>query len=228
MGALYAAISGLNAEQTALNVVAENIANTNTVGYKSSSVRFAEALLQTLSAGSAPSATLGGTNPIQVAAGSAVNPAAVAVNMAQGSLQATGSNTDMAIQGAGFFVVKTPNGYAYTRAGNFHLDANGELVTAQGDPVLGWTAGEVQNGLLTPQNLGPLTIPIGTTLHATATSGATLTGNLNSTNTGTANAASTSYSVPMTLYDQAGNSINVTLVFSDPTAVSGTTSSGAA
>ncbi|MHB1610937.1 MAG: flagellar basal body protein, partial [Sulfobacillus sp.] len=78
-GSMYAAISGLNAEQVLLSTVSENIANVNTVGYKSSSAVFAQALQQTLSGASAPTATLGGINPEQVAAGGAVNVGAISV-----------------------------------------------------------------------------------------------------------------------------------------------------
>ncbi len=131
-GSMYASISGLNAEQALLSAVSENIANVNTVGYKASSVSFSQALQQTLAGASAPTATLGGINPQQVAAGGAVNVGAIGVNMGQGTLQTTGVNTNLAIQGNGMFIMNSSQGTTYTRAGNFSLDANGDLVNPSG------------------------------------------------------------------------------------------------
>lgn len=207
---LYAAVSGLNAEQTFMSVVAQNIANVNTVGYKAGSVSFAEALQQTTQGATAPTAVLGGTNPIQVTAGGAVNVEGNQINMAQGSLQSTGINTDLAIQGNGFFIVETPQGLAYTRAGNFSLDANGNLVDPAGDKVLGW-AGSTPG---TKATLTPLTVPENGSIAPKATAAGTLTGNLSQTSTGV--------SVPITVYNPVGTAESVTLTFS-PTATAGST-----
>lgn len=207
---LYAAVSGLNAEQTFMSVVAQNIANVNTVGYKAGAVSFAEALQQTTQGATAPTAALGGTNPIQVTAGGAVNVEGNQINMGQGTLQSTGVNTDLAIQGNGFFVVQTPQGLAYTRAGNFSLDANGNLVDPAGDKVLGWagaTAG-------TKATMTPLTVPQNGSIAPAATATGTLTGNLSQTSTGV--------SVPITVYNPVGAAESVTLTFS-PTATAGST-----
>ncbi|MBX5467156.1 MAG: flagellar hook protein FlgE [Firmicutes bacterium] len=214
---LYAAISGLNAEQQLLGVVSQNIANVNTVGYKASAVSFAEALQQTLQGAGAPTANQGGTNPEQVTAGGAVNVNAIDVNMGQGQIQSTGINTNLAIQGNGFFVVQMPQGNrAYTRAGDFTTDANGTLVDPEGHPVLGWMA---TNGTLPTENtanLAPIQIPQ-TLMPPAATTGVTVTGNLNA-----ADAAGTVESVPVTIYDSLGTAIPVTLTFTAPS--SGSTS----
>ena len=199
---LYAAVSGLNAEQTFMSVVSQNIANVNTVGYKSGSVSFAEALQQTTQGATAPTATLGGTNPIQVTAGGAVNVSGIQVDMGQGSLQSTGVNTDLAVQGNGFFIVQTPQGLAYTRAGNFSLDANGNLVNPSGNKVLGWTGATVG----TKASLVPLSVPLNGSIAPKATATGTLTGNLASTGQ--------SLSLPLTLYNTLGSQEPVTLNFS--------------
>ena len=100
---LFAGISGLRANQTMLDVTGNNIANANTVGYKSSSTTFQDTLSQMLTAASAPNTARGGTNPIQVGLG--VQVAGVRANFTQGSNQTTGRPTDLMIQGDGFFVV---------------------------------------------------------------------------------------------------------------------------
>ncbi|MCY0878382.1 MAG: flagellar hook protein FlgE [Firmicutes bacterium] len=211
-GSMYAAISGLNADQALLGIVAQNIANADTVGYKSSSMNFAEAMQQTLSGASAPTATSGGINPIQESAGGAVNVAGVQINTTEGTLQSTGINTNLAIQGAGYFIVRTPQGgLAYTRAGDFSLDANGNLVDPNGDLVLGWSAATVQANGQTAGNLVPLSVPPNLTEPATASTAITsISGNLDSQDK--------SDSIPVTLYDSQGNEVPVDITFTNPTA----------
>jgi flagellar hook protein FlgE len=130
---LFTAISGLGAHQKMLDVTANNIANVNTTGFKSSSTEFEDTLSQTLQGGGAPTATVGGTNPIQVGLGVAV--AGTQVNFTQGSNQATGVTSNMLINGDGFFVIEKNGQQLYTRAGNFSLDSAGNLVTPDGAMV---------------------------------------------------------------------------------------------
>lgn len=218
-GSLYAAVSGLNANQQMLGVVSQNVANVNTVGYKSSAISFAEAMQQTQAGAGAPTANQGGTNPIQYTAGGAVNVSGVQVNMSQGQIQSTGVNTNMAIQGSGFFVVQLPQGgRAYTRAGNFTLDGNGNLVDPFGDRVLGWMANS--QGVLPAQtkgNLVPVQVPQ-TPMPPTTSSNITLSGNLDSADAGQTDAAGnpTVEQVPVTVYDSLGAAIPVTLDFQVP------------
>jgi len=120
---LYSGLSGLNANALQLSLIGNNLANVNTPGYKSSTAAFQDLLSQTIAGGSAD----GSLNYLQVGLGTGV--AATDQNFSQGSLQATGVNTNVAIQGQGFFVVEGPDGTNYTRAGDFHIDANGNLVT---------------------------------------------------------------------------------------------------
>lgn len=133
---LYTAMGGISSATTQLSVISNNVANINTTGYKSSSVQFSDVYYSTLSYGSVSTADSGGTNPIQVGVG--VQTASVSTNFKTGSWYSTGSDTDLMINGSGFFSVQAPDGSPYyTRSGNFSIDANGNLVTANGYKVLG-------------------------------------------------------------------------------------------
>jgi flagellar hook protein FlgE len=134
---LFAGISGLRVNQTMLDVTGNNIANANTVGFKSSNTVFQDTLSQMLTAGSANSGGRGGINPIQVGLG--VQVAATNTNLTQGSNQTTGRPTDLMIEGDGFFVVQKGNQTSYTRAGAFGWDNTGTLVTPGGGRVQGYT-----------------------------------------------------------------------------------------
>lgn len=160
---MYSAISGMNAFQTELDVVGNNIANVDTTGYKASRTEFSDILSQTMAGASQPANTgPGGTNPEQVGLG--VNVASIYTPFTQGADQETGVNTDVALDGNGFFIVSpaattnaatatdtestvTPigtNPVYYTRAGDFSADASGDIVTPDGSKLMGyltWTAG---------------------------------------------------------------------------------------
>jgi flagellar hook protein FlgE len=149
---MYTSITGLRNHQTMLDVVGNNIANVNTYGYKASSAAFKTLLTQTMQGAGTPSPSLGGTNNIQVGLGMTLD--SIQQRFTQGALQTTGVQTDLAIQGEGFFVT-APDANAiladlpdrhYTRAGNFTFDANGTLVTSDGQFVLGY----LDNDLTTP------------------------------------------------------------------------------
>lgn len=134
--ALYTSQTGMNGAQTKLNVVADNIANMNTVGFKQSRVNFADIYYNTLSSGSAPSSNLGGINPRQI--GTGVRAAEIIRDFTGGSSVATGISTNLAIKGNGFFTVQNGNNeLLYTRAGNFSVDAEGYLVLPNGYKALG-------------------------------------------------------------------------------------------
>jgi flagellar hook protein FlgE len=133
---LFSAISGLRANQFMLDVTGNNIANANTVGYKASNVVFQDTLSQMLTGGAAPSATNGGTNPIQVGLG--VQVGGVSTNFNQGAAQVTGKATNLMIAGDGFFVVQRNGENLYTREGAFDFDSAGNLVTPDGDNVQGY------------------------------------------------------------------------------------------
>ncbi len=151
MGGMYAAISGLDANQTMLNVTANDLANVNTVGYKSANVTFADSLTQVLRGASGATAANGGSNPMQVGLG--VQVAATESEMGEGSFQSTNNPLDVAIQGAGFLRVGTgappagppytanlPKQQQYTRAGNMTTDTRGFLTTQAGQYLVGRNA----------------------------------------------------------------------------------------
>ncbi len=175
---LSTAVTGLSSAETTIDVVGNNIANANTVGFKASDVVFSTQFLQTLSLGSAPSETNGGTNPRQTGLG--VQVAAISPNFAQGTIQISANDTDFAIQGEGFFVIQGPQGEKrYSRNGVFELNGQNQLVNSTGDRLLGY--GVDENFQIQEADLSPITIPLGNVLVAQATTEVTLTGNLSPT-----------------------------------------------
>jgi flagellar hook protein FlgE len=171
---LYAGISGLRAEQTMLDVTSNNIANVNTVGFKSSSVQFEDTLSQTLTAAGLPQATKGGTNPAQVGLG--VRVSGIAANLTQGSQESTGNSLDALISGDGYFVTSQGSQTLFTRNGSMHWDAAGQLTTEDGGLVQGWTA---TNGVInTGGKPGTISLPSGMVAPANATTKAQMAGNL--------------------------------------------------
>jgi flagellar hook protein FlgE len=136
---LYSAISGLKNHQVKMDVIGNNISNVNTTGFKRSRVTFSTMLSQTMKGASSPTANQGGTNPVQVGLGSMLS--SVDQVMTQGSSQSTGKDTDMMIQGPGFFVLNNGGQNVYSRAGAFSLDQAGNLIDpGTGAKVLGHMA----------------------------------------------------------------------------------------
>jgi flagellar hook protein FlgE len=129
---LDAAVSGMQAFQESLDVIGNNVANVNTTGYKSARIEFADQLSQTMGAN-------GSGDSMQV--GTGVGTSAITNQFLQGVINRTGSQTDLAVSGQGFFIVSNPSTGAQfvTRAGDFHLDSNGYLVTAEGLRVQGYS-----------------------------------------------------------------------------------------
>ncbi|MFZ5851503.1 MAG: flagellar hook protein FlgE [Actinomycetota bacterium] len=171
---LFSGISGLRSHQTMMDVTGNNIANVNTAGYKTSQTVFQDTLSQMLKAAGAPQGVNGGTNPAQVGLGSRLG--SINMNFSQGAAQTTGRNTDLMVQGDGFFVVRNGGEDLYTRAGAFSFDSDGRLVTQDGAVVQGWTA--VRGVVNTNATPGDLRLPIGTLLPPTATAASTVGGNL--------------------------------------------------
>jgi flagellar basal-body rod protein FlgG len=156
---LYTAATGMSAQETKLDVIANNLANSSTVGFKKTSAQFADLLSETMHAAQAPDARSGGSpEPMQVGLG--VRTAGVTRLQTQGDLLNTGNATDVAIQGNGYFRVQQANGdYAYTRAGSFHVDANGKLTTLTGEVI--------DPGITIPSSMTNLTIGADGTVTAT-------------------------------------------------------------
>ncbi len=171
---LFTGLSGLDANQSWMNVVANNIANANTTAFKSSNVSFSSQFYVTDRPSSGPNGDFGGTNPSQEGMG--VQVAAITTNYTPGQIQTTGVDTNMAISGNGFFVLNSSQGQQYTRDGTFSLNGSNQLVTGSGAYVQGYSAD--QNGNIITGSLGNLTIPIGQATIAAATQNVSLEGNL--------------------------------------------------
>ena len=146
------ALSGLSTNTQGLNVVGNNLANMNTVGFKSTSINFTDVLGQTVSSS-------GGTSG-QVGLGGQIG--RVSTNFIQGGLETTNNPTDLAIQGNGFFVVNEGQGNFYTRAGNFSVDAEGQLVAATGHAVQGWVRDPTTGLIDTSSTLANIRLPVAT------------------------------------------------------------------
>jgi len=173
--ALTTALTGLQAAETTIDVVGNNVANSSTVGFKESEAVFATQFLQTISIGGAPNANQGGTNPRQVGLG--VKVAAITPDFSQGTIEISSNPLDIAIQGDGFLIVQSGTGRLYTRNGQLQLNSNNEVVTTTGQRVLGY--GVTDDFQLETSNLEPLSIPVGQERVAQATQNAFLTGVLN-------------------------------------------------
>ncbi len=173
--ALSTALTGLTAAETTIDVVGNNLANSNTVGFKSSSASFSTQFLQTLALGSGPTDSSGGTNPRQIGRGTLVSD--ITPNFNQGTLEISSNPTDMAIQGDGFFVVEGNSGEElYTRNGIFKFNSQNELVTITGNRVLGF--GIDDEFQVQRTTLEPITIPLGAAAVAQPTGNVFLEGTL--------------------------------------------------
>jgi len=191
--ALFTAVAGLRNHQVWLDVIANNIANANTTGFKSSTVVFNDVLSQTLTSGSGPGTSTGGTNPIQRGLGSKLG--SVTPSFLQGALQLTNRTTDLAIQGEGFFKLASGSESVYSRAGAFSLDAGGNLVdSASGFKVQGAN--------------GDITINMGQESAATTTSSAVFKGNLDASQ-----ADGVTYPATLDVRDSLGNAHTLNVTF---------------
>ena len=208
--AMYSGISAIEAQQTSIDVIGNNIANVNTTAYKAGQVTFEDQLSQTIQGASAPAANVGGVNPQQVGLG--VKVGAISTQMAQGGLQSTTTPTNMAIQGNGFFMLGDSSGVSYTRDGSFSLDSNGNLVnSANGAYVLGWKA-DPSGNIDASKQITPashLSIPVGGLTAVQPTSAIAFGGNLSAEST----TATPAYTRTVKVYDSLGEPANVTLSF---------------
>src|SRR5271165_5738955 len=162
-------LTGLNADSWALNTIANNLANMNTTGFKARTAEFADLFYQEMGAS-------GSGDPIQIGSGTQIG--SIATDFSDGTANYTGLNTDVAMQGNGFFVVSDGNNQYFTRDGAFSLDANGNLITANGYRVMGYPAA---NGVVnTSAPLTAINIPESATLSPKATGSFTISANLDS------------------------------------------------
>lgn len=196
--AFSVALSALQANSTAIDVVGNDLANLNTTGYKATDAQFEDLMSESMGVGQ---------NSAQVGMG--VGQVGTVSQYTQGTVTSTGGATDAAIEGNGFFIVQnSANQTLYTRDGSFQVNAAGTLTTATGETVQGWSA---VNGTVNPNGpTGNLTLPLGTLTPATATTSMGLTVNLNSTT-----ASGASFSAPIQVYDSQGNSHTLTVDFTN-------------
>ncbi|MEI0580891.1 flagellar hook protein FlgE [Brachyspira pilosicoli] len=199
MRSLFAGVSGLQNHQTRMDVVGNNISNVNTYGFKKGRVTFKDMISQSLSGAAKPQEDRGGINPQQVGLGMQV--ATIDTIHTQGALQVTGVNTDLAIQGEGFFIEKKGNSSYYTRNGAFSLDKNGYLVNpSNGYKVQGWNAVlNPETGMMelnTAAGVEDLIIPVGSKDPARATQNTKFFCNLQKN--------SDTHQADLTIYDSTG------------------------
>ncbi len=177
MQSLYAGVSGLKNHLTRMDVIGNNIANVNTIGFKSGRVTFKEAMSALLRGATRPSLERGGVNPMQIGLGMAIG--SIDNIFTQGSLETTGIITDLALQGDGFFVLRDGEKRYFTRAGAFRVDSLGRMVSPDGLIVQGKMAdalGVIGSGTA----VGDITLPFGQKTAAKATSEIGFTCNLDS------------------------------------------------
>ncbi len=175
---LFSGVSGLRNHQMKIDVLGNNIANVNTIGFKGGRIMFSEALNQSIKSANS------GVNPMQVGLG--MNTSSIENIWSQGGLETTGVATDLAIEGRGFFVVKNGDARMFTRAGNFFFNSNGKLVNHKGFAVQGWTldpnSTQQTFGGLGLGNTGDITIDTSYTAPAVSTENVWLSGNINAGN----------------------------------------------
>lgn len=193
---LSAALSALTADQTAISVTGNNLANLNTTGFKASTVQFSDLMSEMMGANSSTQVGMG-VGPVQTSA-----------QYTQGTNTTTGAPLDVAIQGNGFFVVNDPstNEQLYTRDGAFQLNNLGQLETATGQLVQGWTA---TNGVVNANGpVSNITVPTGSVIAATPTANMSATINLNAQS-----AVGTTFNAPIQIYDSLGEAHTATITF---------------
>ncbi|EAJ6150907.1 flagellar hook protein FlgE [Campylobacter lari] len=183
MRSLWAGVSGLQAHQYAMDVEGNNIANVNTFGFKYSRADFSTLMSQTSKIATAPDGNLGGKNPMQVGLGAGVN--STTRIHSQGNIQTTDKNTDMAINGDGFFIVSNDGGTTqfFTRAGDFKTDAVGNFVDNNGYTVQGWNYNQETGQIDSSTSVQDIVIPPGMSMPARPSTSVKLTANLDSGNT---------------------------------------------
>jgi flagellar hook protein FlgE len=190
-------LSGLSADSVALNTIGNNLSNLNTTAFKGQNTEFEDLFYQQIGIN-------GSGDALQVGAGTKV--ATTSTDYTQGSISPTTLTSDLALSGDGYFVVQNDGIEALTRAGDFQLDATGNLITSEGSSVMGYAA--INSVVNTSAAITPLKLPVGTTEAAKATENVSLTANLNAGST-----VGTTYSTPETIYDSLGASHLATITF---------------
>jgi flagellar hook protein FlgE len=207
-----------------MDVIGDNIANVNSIGFKGSRVTFGDTFSQYLGYGSNPTDTAGGTNSSQIGLGVKVN--SIDRNWSQGTFESTGISTDLGLSGSGMFVLDKNGQRYFSRAGNFSFDANGTLVNSEnGATVMGKMA-NTDGTIPTGNNLTKLQVDPNMKLPATATTNIKWTGNLSSSSTVTRSesyiesgsinkqlSVGQSAAEKSTVYDTSGNAYSMTTTY---------------
>ncbi len=199
MPSFYIPLSGLDADSTALNTIANNLSNMNTTGFKAQTTNFSDLFYQ-------EAGTTGSGDEIQV--GTGVQVASNSTDFSGGPISSTGVATDAAIDGTGFFVLDNSGSQLYTRDGNFQTSAAGTLESTQGQAVMGYMA---VNGVInTGAGLSDITIPTGQVMQPSATTSFSMTQNLDS-----ASAVGTQATGQVQVYDSLGKSYEATVTYTN-------------
>jgi flagellar hook protein FlgE len=192
------ALTGLQADTTALNMIGNNLANLNTTAFKDGTTSFQDLFYQNIG-------TTGSGDQLQVGVGTRVS--GTTSNFSQGSLTTTSTDSDMALSGSGFFLLQQGNQQSLTRAGNFLLDSQGNLTTSSGQSVMGYGA-NADGSINLNAGLVPIDLPVTTTEAASASSNLSMTTSLN-----TDSPTGTSFSSEATLYDSLGETHVATVTY---------------
>lgn len=199
MGSYSIPLSGLLASQEDLGIISNNLANLNTTGFKGSTANFSDLVYENLGSS-------GAGDPIQAGLGTEIG--STSINFTQGSIENTGVDTDVAIQGNGFLQLQNNGLTLYSRDGNLSINSNGYLVTPDGSEVMGYAA---VNGVVNASGTTvPLQISPGQTSPAQATQNVTLDLNLDASSS-----SGSTFSVPVSVYDSLGNSHVLTFTFTN-------------
>ena len=198
VGSFSAGLSGLDANSVYLRVIGNNLANLNTVGYKSSHVNFSDLVSQTIGGS--------GLNPVQVGLG--VVTGSISPSFSQGAIENTHEATNAAIQGTGFYVIQSSAGTTYTRAGNFSLDTSGKLVTPEGFRVQGYTQTNGAGAIVTTGRPADISVPPGVLRAPVASLSFETTTNLDARS-----AAAASYVTSVQVYDALGTDHQLTITY---------------
>lgn len=211
MRSLYSGVAGLKSHQTKMDVIGNNIANVNTIGYKSQSVTFSDVLYQTTQGASGPNLETGagGTNAKQIGLGSTVSAISTKVSESGGS-QATNNPFDIMINGDSMFIVNNNGVNYFTKAGNFSVDTNGTLVTSQGYAVMGWDADDEGNVMKSNVQAICLYSPENQYASPVATTATMVSGNINKEDESFSSDAGT-ISTNITFYDTLGYKYQATI-----------------
>jgi len=206
MRSMFSGVSGLRVHQTKMDVIGNNIANVNTIGFKSSTVTFSDIFYQTTQSATGPNATTGtaGRNAMQIGLG--VNVASITASVTtNGAAMRTDNPFDLMIDGDGFFIVNYGGTNYFTKAGSFSVDGAGNLCTPAGALVMGWQVDPNDPTKTVPNAVSPLTIMSPENLYAApeATTAAYVTGNLDSKDTQLT--SETGRVVNLTFFDNMGH-----------------------